>query len=120
MATITAQDGTGDWTTPRVLDGFGGEAASANIVSDLLNGEIAVTLLGDKLRTGTLHLVYDDDALASAARVLLGRATWFTLTAPERPAVALTFVREGTLGVALHDEVRDVWVFDVGFQEVRP
>ena len=120
MATITAQDGTGAATTPTTVDGFEAEANSNNIVSDLLNGEIAVTLLGDRPRTGTLELVYADDTETEAARAILARPTSFVLTVPERPVIGFAFVRAGRISTALHDEARAVWVFSVGFQEVTP
>lgn len=120
MATITAQDGTAAATTPTIVDGFEAEAASGNIVSELLNGETAVTLLGDRPRTGNLKLVYDDDTTAEAARALLARPTSFVLTTPERPVIGFTFVRVGSITTALHNEARAVWEFSVGFHEVTP
>lgn len=120
MATITAQDGTGASTTPVAVDGFEADAQSGNVISELLNGEIAVTLYGDRDRTGKLKLVYDDDTAAEAARALLARPTWFVLTVPERPVIAFAFVRAGAITTALHDEVRNLWTFSVGFQEVTP
>lgn len=119
--TITAQDGTGDSTTPKVLDGFNGEAESGNIVHTLIApGQIAVTVLGDLPRSGTLRLVYDDDSAAEASRELLGRATSFVLSEPERAALGMTFVRQGRCSAVLHDTIRQVWLFDVGYQEIVP
>lgn len=120
MATITAQDGTGAYVTPLLVDGFAADTKSANVISELLNGDLAVTLLGDLPRTGSLQLLFNDDTAAEAARALLARPTWFVFDAPERPAAGLVFVRDGTISTALHDDVRDLWVFEVGFQEVRP
>ncbi|GAA2951560.1 hypothetical protein [Microbacterium schleiferi] len=119
--TITAQDGTGDSTTPASVDGFERVARSGNVVHELIApGEIAVTLLGDLPPTGTLPLVYATDAAAEAARLLLGRATSFALVSDTRPIVNLTFVRQGHLTAALHDQVRGVWVLSVGYQEIVP
>lgn len=120
MATISAQDGTDAATTPFAIDGFEGTSESGNIVSELLNGELAVTLYGDRERTGSLKLVYTDDTAAEAARALLARPTSFVLTTPERPVIGFTFVRAGSITTALHDAVRAVWTFSVGFQEVAP
>lgn len=121
MSTITAQDGTGDSTSPVVVDGFAPQAESGNVVHRLIApGHIAVTLVGDLPRTGSLRLVYDDDTAAETARELLGRPTSFQLARPDRPVVDMTFVRAGQMTPAIHDAVRDVWVFDVGFQEIIP
>lgn len=120
MATITAQDGTGDSTTPVEVDGWEPEAESGNIVTELIDGSIAVTTVGDRPRTGTLRLVYADDTTAETARLLLGRRTSFTLIAPDRPVVDMAFVRAGRITPAMHDEHRDLWVFGVGFQEIIP
>lgn len=120
MATITAQDGTGAFTTPIAVDGFESDTTSANVISELLNGDLAVTVLGDYARAGDLRLVFDDDTAAEHARELLARPTWFQFSAPERPALGFAFVRAGKLTAALHDQLRNLWFFDVGFQEVRP
>ncbi len=121
MRTITALDGTGDSTVPRIVDGFAPQAESGNVVHPLIApGQIAVTLVGDLPRTGALSLVYDDDTEAEAARVLLGRPVAFAFADPDRPVVNMTFVRAGTITPAVHDALRDLWVFEVGFQEVIP
>lgn len=119
--TITVQDGTGDTTQPILITGWAPDAESGNVVHRLLApGTIAVTLVGDIPRSGNLTLLYADDAEAEAARLLFGRASAFTLTDSERPVVNMTFVRQGVLTPAIHDEVRDVWEFTVGFQEIEP
>lgn len=120
-ATITAQDGTFDTTTPVLIDGWAPSVESANVVHQMIEpGTIAVTLGGDLPRTGSLALVYDNDADAEAARLLLGRPCAFTLVEGDRPVVDMSFVRAGSMSPAMHDQVRSVWTFDVGFQEVTP
>lgn len=118
MATITAQDGTGDSTTPVLIDGWEPDAESGNIIHELIDGTIAVTVIGDRPRTGTLSLLYTDDTTAETARALLARATSFTLVDAGRPVVNMAFVRQGRITPAMHDEVRSVWRFGVGFQEI--
>lgn len=119
MSTITALDGSGATTTPFAIDGFEAESESGNVVHRLIApGAIAVTLVGDLPRTGTLRLIYTDDTAAEAARTLLGRSTSFALSTPERPVISMTFVRTGKLGAALRDKVRSLWSFAVEFQEV--
>lgn len=118
-STITAQDGSGDSTTPVIVDGFAPQAESGNVVHKMIApGQIAVTLVGDLPRTGTLTLVYDNDIDAEAAREMLGRPTSFLFEDVARPVVNMEFVRAGGITPALHNEARDIWVFEVGFQEV--
>lgn len=116
--TITALDVAGGTTSPTVLYGWAPRTESANIVHNLLTpGAIAIVLHGDMPRSGSLSLVYDNDTDAEAARLLLGRPCLFTLTDSERPVVDMTFARYGQMSPAIHDEVENVWVFDVGYQE---
>lgn len=120
-STITAQDGTEDVTSPLIVDGFAPQAQSGNVVHEMIApGQIAVTLNGDMPRSGTLRLVYSNDIDAEAARLLLGRPTSFQFADVERPVVDMLFVREGTITPAIEDQTRQVWVFDVGFQEIVP
>lgn len=116
--TITAQDGTADTTIPLVMVGFAPTAESGNIIHNLIApGTIAVTLAGDYPRSGSFRLVYDNDTDAEVARLLLGRSTWFTVVDTDRPVVDMTFVRAGQITTAVHDEILNVWEFEVGYQE---
>jgi len=119
--TITAQDGTGASTNPVEIAEWAPCAESGNIVHELLApGTIAVTVVGDLPRSGELTLVYTSDDTAEAARQLLGRPTSFVLTDTERPVVGMTFVRRGRITPAIHDALDDVWMIEVGFQEIAP
>jgi hypothetical protein len=119
MATITAQDGTGDSTTPTLIEGFEASSESGNIIEDLIGGGIAVTVLGEGLRNGQFQLKYADDASAEQARLLLGRPCAFVLNAPERSILNMTFVRQGYFGTTMQ-RVRSLWAFSVGFHEIDP
>lgn len=92
---------------------------TANETTRLIDGSDAVRIVGDpNLATGTLTLLFSDDASVIAARQLLAAPGVFTLDVPERPAVNMTFVRDGSLRPGMHDEIRDVWEMEVGFREV--
>jgi hypothetical protein len=117
---VTAQDGTGDSFEPIMLTQWDTSAESANIVHNLIDGAIAVTLVGDRLRSGNITFLFDDDNEVEQARALLARPTSFALNDTIRPVVNMTFVRQGMLSPVVHDVVREMWEFTVGFQEVEP
>lgn len=120
MTTITAQDDA-TTITPTLVYGYATNAVSGNVVHELIApGVIAVTLVGDLPATGTLRFIFDDDEAATSARSVLARPTSFVLEDSERPSINMTFVREGSLSVTIHDEARDVWEFDCGFQVIAP
>lgn len=120
MTTITAQDNAAV-ITPTILHGYETSARSGNVVHELIApGVIAVTLVGDLPASGTLRFIFDDDTAATAARAILARPTSFVLEDSDRPAVNMTFVRDGSLSATIHDEIRDVWEFDCGFQVIVP
>jgi hypothetical protein len=117
---ITVLDGSGDSFNPIMVLRVDSSIESANEVSTLINGTIAVVLVGDRPASGTLTVLFDDDAAMTSAREILARPASFQLVDPTRPVVNMTFVRSGTLTPGMHDEVRDVWEFQIGYQEVTP
>lgn len=116
--TITAQDGSGDASAPTAIVGFDPSADSANEIHRLLDATIAVTLLGDLPRSGSLRLRYETDVDAEVAREILGRPTSFVLTSSTRPVVGMAFVRSGQITSAIRDNFLGHWEFSVGFQEI--
>lgn len=118
-STITIADNSLPPLNPVMVTRVAGAVESGNQVSRLIDGSDAIRLVGDtNLTTGTLVLLFTDDASVHAARTMFARPAAFTLTVPDRPAVGMTFVREGALNPGMHDERRDVWEFEVGFREV--
>lgn len=118
--TITALDGTSDTTSPILIDGWDPAVESGNIIHKLLApGAIAVVLVGDLPRAGTLRLVYGSDVDAEAARALLARPSSFSLTDSRGAAVAMTFVRDGMLTATMYG-TNGTWTFEVGYQEIQP
>lgn len=117
-ATVTAQDGTGDAVNPYTVIRVDAESESANAVANLIDGSIAVTLVGERPPAGQLRMLFTTDGGMLAARDLLSRRTSFTLDVPARPALGMTFVRVGAMTPGMHDELDDVWEFSVEYQEV--
>lgn len=115
--TITVLDGTGNTTVPLLVDGYQADQASRLIVTDLLAGGIAVTLLPPNPRAGTLRLVYATGAAAESARQLHLRRALFTLASTEQPTVNMTYA-VASVSPVLEDTTRAAWVLSVSFQEV--
>lgn len=118
--TVTAEDGTGATFAPEVILSWDPASESGNVVHELIDGGIAVTLVGERPRTGELRLLFSSDLDAEEARTILTRRCAFTLQVPGRPAMDLRFVRAGRMSAAIHRDHADLWEFAVGFQEVIP
>jgi hypothetical protein len=118
--TITAQDGTTDTMSPLGVVAWAPATESGNIVHHLIDGTIAVSIVGEAPRSGELRMIFDDDADADAARTFLSRRTSFALADTDRPSIDMEFIRQGQMSTVINDEARQVWEFSVGFQEVLP
>lgn len=117
-ATVTALDGSGDDFSPTFMSELSIDIQSQNIEQQLLDGNTSVTLIGDGPRRGTFQFVFMDDINMTAALAILKRATSFELEVPDRPYLNMTFIRQGSLGTAVHSAVRNAWEFNVGYTEV--
>lgn len=118
--TLTALDGTTDDFSPLAVVAWSPATESGNIVHRQLDGTIAVTIIGESPRSGELRMIFDNDTDADAARALLSRRTSFSLADTDRPTVDMDFIRYGQMSTVINDQVRQVWEFTVGFQEVLP
>ncbi len=116
--TISITDGT---TTehPVMVLGYESSSDSRNVFHDILGGTRDVSLVADGPRAGTLDLFFLTEATAEAARQLLRTAARFTYSDDERPTVAMSFVRKGTLRMTLDPDTRTRWTVSVGFEEVN-
>lgn len=117
-ATITALDTAGGTFTPRLVTRVDQPQESGNIITELLDGTVAVAAAPDRKPAGELELLFDTDAGMAAARAILSRGSLYRLEHAARPVVNMTFVRRSALDPGMHDQVRRVWVMRVGFQEV--
>lgn len=108
-------------TTPDLVLGYGASRESRNVIHDLIGGDIAVTLVTSRLRSGMLELFYSSEAEAWASFALhTDLADTFTLASDDVTPVDMTYVLgEGAVTVTLDDETRAVWVVAVDFQEVE-
>jgi hypothetical protein len=113
--TISSDLGT---VSPLLITRVDAESESANIIHSNLNGSATVVLIGDRPQTGSLTLLFDNDNDMATARAMFRAPTTFTLDCPGRPVFNMVFVRSGRMSPALHDEIRNVWEFQIGYQEV--
>ncbi len=119
MSTLITASGTGSTTSPELVLGYDTARESRNIVHDLISGDIAVTLIAPRPRSGTLELLYFDEAAAFAGLALHEQETTFTLDDDDSAGVSMTYVVSGSgIRLTLDDETRDAWVLSVGYQEV--
>lgn len=117
--TITATNGAGT-ATPQLVYGYDTERQSRNVVHDLIGGDIAVSLIAPRRRSGRLQLLFDNEADAFACLALHAQETSFTLDVDDVPGVAMTYVVNGTVRLVLDDETHDAWTVEAGYQEVQP
>lgn len=118
MTTTITRTSDSATTIPDLVLGYEASRESRNVVHDLIGGGIAVTLVDPRPRSGTLELLYPLEADAAAAFDLHSVASTFTLVNDDLTGIDMTYVLDGSLGVALDDETRAVWVVSVGYQEV--
>ena len=64
-------------------------------------------------------MLYLTEADAFACATLHEQPTTFTLTESDRPAVGMTYVRDGSASVRL-EENANTWIVTVSYQEVTP
>jgi hypothetical protein len=107
---------------PTLIDGYEAERAGGTIVHPILGRTNPdVTLRPASLRTGTLKLLFADEAPALAAWNALSAGAVFRLQSDERTVGMYFVVPEGErIAFRLNDEARTGWHLDVPFQEVTP
>jgi hypothetical protein len=76
-----------------------------------------VTLFPSNLRTGTLAMLFDDEALSLEAQRMHAQPYVFTMVDPDAPTTNMKYVTVGPV-VRVLDEERTAWTVGVGYQEV--
>lgn len=118
MTTITRSSDSAT-TTPTLVLGYDTAYEGRNVVHDLIGGGIAVTLVPQRLRSGTLELFYADRDEAWEAVELHRGTDTFTITDADVPEVGMAYVAN-TVSPALEDSTRAAWVVSVDYQEIEP
>lgn len=93
---------------------------SRNVETDLLSGDLAVTLSTPRPGTGELTLLYADEASARAGRALHRGRSLFQLTDTENPAAGIVYAlgRNGTR-LSVDPDTQDDWTLVVSYREVE-
>lgn len=116
MAIIAHLDGI---IEPTAVDGYSSSRRSNNVVHIIPGSPNPdVTLRPASLRTGTLRMVFADEDAAKAAEDAHSSGAAFTLTADERPTLAMHYVVSGDVTRELGTAGQ--WVVQVGYQEIAP
>lgn len=118
MSNVITRTSDSATTTPVLVVGYRTERQSRNVVHNLIGGDIAVTLVDPRPRSGELVLLYDNETDAWAGYNLHGAAAVFTLASDEVASVDMAYVIDGTVAIALDDQSQAVWLVTVGYQEV--
>lgn len=105
-------------TTPDGILNYATSGESRNVITDLIDGSIAVTLASPRPRSGTLNLFYLDRASAWAAYDLHVAADTFVLVDTALPEISMTYVVTGRT-ITLDPQSKLAWLVDVDYQEVE-
>lgn len=119
-ATISAANGAGTTSPLTILSPWETSWTARNVIHDLVGGDIAVSLVKPRPRSGELSLLYDSETAAFAAATLHLQETTFILTESDPASVSMTYVVDGDIRVALDDQTLLVWIVTIGYQEVSP
>lgn len=108
---------------PILVDGYSAVRESRNIVHHIIGRQDPdITRRPASLRSGSLRLLFADEAESLQAEDVHANGITFVLTSTERASIEMTYVlAEGqTITRELDDETRELWLVIVPFQEIRP
>lgn len=105
--------------TPDLVVGYEVRTETTTVIHELVGGGTHVTDGPDRLRTGTLTLLFssEEDALAAQDAHMAGGT--FALSDTVRD-IAMTYVRRGGMTYRLDPDTLNKWLLEVGFQEIEP
>lgn len=119
MSSLITRTSDSATTSPTLVLGYETTRSGRNVVHDLINGDIAVTIVKPRPRSGTLELFYPDETEAWAAFALHSLADTYTLADTDRPGIGMLYVVQNA-SLALDDATRNRWVVSVEYQEIEP
>jgi len=114
--TITAGATT---ITPALVLGYDTTTRAGNVMHQIIGSSApAVTFFPESLRSGELKLMFPSRALAWAAQTFLKAQTIFTLASTDETLIGMKFVRDGSMSIALDNDMLEFWQLTVSYQEV--
>lgn len=118
--TITRTSDSATATALALLLPYAISDESRNIESDLLNGDLAITLVSPRPASVTLKFLFASEADARAARALHRAASTFTVADSTMPSLDMEYAL-GTGGqtLAIDDRGTGDWTLDVSIREVE-
>jgi hypothetical protein len=106
-------------TTPVLVTGYEARRETRSVLHNVIGRvDPDVTLLPATLRTGTLRLLYDNEAAAAEAEAMHAQAQVFTFRDDDLSTVGMKYVLSGGLLRTLDDPTRAAWTVAADFQEV--
>jgi len=110
----------GDTITPTQVLSYLTARRSNNIIHNILNGTIAVSVLPTQPRAGTLELFFASEAESAVAETFHTRSGVFALVTDDITTGNLNYVlsQSGEIKRELDSETRTRWFVSVDFQEV--
>lgn len=106
-------------TTPILTDGYQSNRTSRTVVHEVLGRSYPdITQFPMSLRSGTLTLVYSNEADAVEAERMHVGGYVMTYADSDLPSAAMTYIVNGSLTRELDPETRSVWLVTVDYQEV--
>lgn len=116
--TISANNGAGTSSPLTALSPYASTRTGRNVIHDLIGGDIAVSLVSPRPRSGTIEYLFDNEQDAFDCLTLHGEETSFTLTA-DLSTVSMTYVVDGSgVTIRLDEQSLRAWIVAVGYQAV--
>lgn len=118
-AVITVNDGSGRTSIPVfVYRPYASQREGRNIVTDLIGGGLAISMIPARQRADTLTCHFLTESAAKACVDLHAAAATFTLVSDEADTIGMTYVLNDSAGYRQADENLDQWVVEIGYQEI--
>lgn len=123
MTVTITYPGAVDTINPDQIDGYDSERESGNVLHPIAGRASGdATLAPAQLRTGTLRLVFADEAASKAAEDAHSLPVAFTFSASDLSTVDMYYILQpgGRVRRSIDEETRNAWLLEVPFQEVSP
>lgn len=106
---------------PTLVLGYKSRRISGNKTHTTVGStDVGVTFKGAGLRTGTLVLLFPNEAAALAAENLHSDVGTFVFTSDDLPLANMTYIPNGVIEAALDSATRLRWTVSIEYQEVLP